>query len=101
MAFRIIITLEAANDLQSIHDYISQDSTENANQVASRILHSIDLLELFPYRTIVQRPRGKKGPTIRTVPIPPYIVYFRLAEESQTVIVLRIQHGARQTPRFD
>ena len=38
MAFRIIITLEAANDLQLIHDYISQDSTENANQVASRIL---------------------------------------------------------------
>ena len=48
--YRIILSPEAAADLEQIHAYISRESPENAVKVVERILDEIATLETFSHR---------------------------------------------------
>ena len=45
---KIIWSDLAIEDLKSIHDYISKDSTRYANEMIERIIQRVDQLENFP-----------------------------------------------------
>ena|SRR5947207_2507733 len=101
-AFRIILSPEAASDLQTIHDYIVQDSPQNAAKLIARILDEIDTLKAFPHRTVLPSQSKKLRYPVRTFPVRPYVIYFRVLDEQQAVRILTVRHGARRRPkRFD
>jgi len=97
--FRVILSPEAAADLEAIHAYISKDSAENAAKMVGRILDAIAKLETFPHRTVVEHQSKKIKHSVRSLPVRPYVVYFRVLDQQQAVIILTVRHGARRRPR--
>ena len=53
--FRIRLTQQALSDLEVIYASIAKDSPDNAARMIEKILNSIDLLQIFPHRTVVER----------------------------------------------
>jgi plasmid stabilization system protein ParE len=86
-------------DLQAIYDYISSASAEHARRMVKRLLDGIEKLCEFPHRTVLQHQNRKLNHPVRSLPIRPYIVYFRVIDQEQIVRVLTIRHGARRRPR--
>lgn len=89
-------SLPAWMDLEEIAEHIARDSPQNAAEMVRQILDSIEHLKTFPKRTIVSgQPAGTKNP-IRSLPVKPYIIFFRVLEEQRIVRILRVRHGSRR-----
>ena len=100
--YRILISKKVTRDLQSIFDYISNDSEQNAALMVERILGAIEHLKIFPHHNVVEGQHPRLKHPVRSLPIQSYIVFFRVIEEHQIVRVLRVRHGAmRRLKRFD
>lgn len=97
--YHIIISPEAANDLQSLHDYIGNDSPQNAAKTVGRILDAIGTLGIFPHRKVVEHQSAKTKHPVRSLAVRPYVVYFRVLDQQQAVRILSVRHGARRRPR--
>jgi toxin ParE1/3/4 len=97
--YRIRLSPEASADIHALHAYIAQDSPDNAADMVARIFASIDLLKTFPYRTAIQRQSKRVPHPVRTLPVEPYIVFFRVIDDQATVRILTVRHGARRRPR--
>jgi toxin ParE1/3/4 len=84
----------ARADIQSIHDYITQENPRIAAHVVGIIEKSTQRLAMFPLS-------GRRGTieTTRELVIPrlPYIVVYRLAEK--TVEIIAVFHAAQDKPR--
>lgn len=81
-------------DLQSIHDWIAEDSPRVADNVILRIDQSISLLESFPRI-------GRTGLVEETreisVPNTPYIVVYTEPDDYE-IWILRVIHGRQNYP---
>jgi len=100
--YRVIITPRAGVDLEAIYDYIARESAQNAAAMVTRILDALEPLKQFPHRTVVERQSRKLRHPVRSLPVPPYIVYFRVLDDQRVIRVLHVRHGARRRPRtFD
>jgi toxin ParE1/3/4 len=97
--YHIILSPEAASDLQALHDYIGLDSPQNAAKVVERILKAITSLELFPHRNLVQRESKKIKHPVRSLGVRSYLIYFRVIESEEVVRILTVRHSAQQRPR--
>jgi addiction module RelE/StbE family toxin len=97
--YEVRITGEAGSDLEAIHKYISGDSPQNADAVVDRLLNAIDSLERMPHRYRVYRRGSRRGRTIRSMPVPPFVVYYEVRDDERVVRVLTVRHGARRRPR--
>jgi len=82
---------EADEDLIDIWLYLAREASE---RVADRQLQDIDqacgTLQEWPYSG---RPRDELLPGIRSVPVHPYVVFYRVRNEA--VEVVRVLHGHR------
>ena len=97
--YRIVLARRAESDLSAVFDYLAHYSPKTAKAMIDKILRSIELLEGFPYRNVVSpQPSGAKS-AVRSLPIKPYVVFFRIDEEGSTVRILRVRHGARRPLR--
>lgn len=92
---RIRWTPQAAQDLESIRDFIAQDSQYYARLVVERILAAVDLLEDFPRagRAVPELRRENYRELIH----PPYRIVYRLEVEDR-VRVLTIFRASRMFP---
>lgn len=100
--YQVRISGEAASRLQEILDHIQPQSPQNAPLVIERLLHAIEGLSTLPYRYKVHRPNRTLAMIVRSMPVPPYIVYYRVLEEHALVRILTVRHGAQRHPRrFD
>jgi plasmid stabilization system protein ParE len=99
--YRVRLTPQALGDLEKIHADIARESPQNASSMIEHILDSIDLLELFPHRTVVERQPSSLRYPVRTLPVKPYIIYFRVIEDEKVVVVRHIRHGARRKPDME
>jgi toxin ParE1/3/4 len=99
MDYRLIISPEASEDLQALHGFIARDSPDNAARMVERILEAIEKLKLFPHRTVLERQNPKLKYPVRTLPVKPYVVYFRVIDEQGMIRVLKIHHGSRRRAR--
>ena len=100
--YRVIISPAAGKDLEDIFDHIGTASPRNAPAFVKRLLDGIDRLEDFPHRNVVGGHRRGLRQPVRSLPVKPYIVFFRVIEADHVVRVLRVRHGARRRPRrFD
>jgi addiction module RelE/StbE family toxin len=96
--YHILITPRALADLTAIFDYISQDSPRNAAKMIRTLLDAIDGLEILPYRFDVPRTGYVHGRQIRSMPVRPYLVRYRVEASTKIVRILRVRHGARRRP---
>ena len=87
-------TKAASQDLDSIHDYISQDNPKAAVDQVMRVLHVIEEhLSGNPWM-------GRAGRLFNTreyaVPGTPYIIIYQVTND--VLEILRVLHGAQQWP---
>jgi plasmid stabilization system protein ParE len=96
--YHVIIEPRASQDLISIYTYIEKDSPQNAKSVAQLLFDAIDSLEFFPRRYRVHRWRRNPLRIVRSMPVPPFIIYYRVLEHDHAVQVLTVRHGAQKQP---
>lgn len=92
MAFKIIWTSLAADDLEKVVQYISRDSHNYACGVAERVMAALDRVATFPNSAPVL-PEMPQRDNIRQVIVQSWRVIYRV--EPEAIRVLAIIHGAR------
>ena len=100
--YRIRLTKRALSGIEEIHHYIAANSPQNAALVVTELLEAIDRLELFPNRYPVYQGRRQPSQSVRRMPVPPFLVYYRVNDSIKAVDIISVRHGARRQPRrFD
>jgi toxin ParE1/3/4 len=95
---KLRFTPRAAQDLAGIADYIRAYSPAAAQQVRAAILQSLQNLVLFPQ---VGRAQTVKGVRKLVTQKCPYLVYYTVDEAGEEIIILTIQHPAREREHED
>jgi plasmid stabilization system protein ParE len=98
--YLVILSSEARDDLDAITAYIGRESSTNAAGFIDRLRTAAMSLDEFPHRFRVRKHRRREGVAIRAMPFWPYLIYYRIVEESGIVRVLTVRHGARRTPKW-
>jgi toxin ParE1/3/4 len=83
----------AADDLKSVHDYLSEHTPTRADTVVDRILAGIDALEQYPN---LGRPGRLEGARELVIARTPFVVFYRLRKNE--VEILGVLHAARKWP---
>jgi plasmid stabilization system protein ParE len=100
--YHVIISPKATQALSEICSYIEHESPANAALVATRLIAAIDSLEQLPHRYEVHEHRQDARKTVRSMAVPPFIIYYRIDDHVQSVRILSVRHGARRQPeRFE
>ncbi|WP_441236434.1 type II toxin-antitoxin system RelE/ParE family toxin [Bradyrhizobium sp. 930_D9_N1_4] len=95
---KLRFTPRATQDLISIADYIHAHSPQGALRVRAAILESLQNLVRFPGLGRPQKVEGVRKLVTRRYP---YLVYYKLDEEGGEVVILTIQHPARERGQSD
>jgi toxin ParE1/3/4 len=89
---KLVFDDRALGDLESIHQWIAQDSPRAAKAVVERIFASTELLASFPQMGRAGRDEGTRE---WVVPRLPYIVVYEVNEGQGEVVVVAVFHGAQ------
>jgi toxin ParE1/3/4 len=89
---RLVIRAKAADDLASIHAWISRDNVRAAHEMVRRIRARIGYLTT-PGLAYIGRPGRDEG--TRELIEHPYIVVYEVNEKRKEIIVLAVFHGAQ------
>jgi toxin ParE1/3/4 len=95
---KLRFTPRAAADIAAIADYIRARNPGAAQRVRGAILQSLQNLVLFPKVGRAQAVDGVRKLVIRKYP---YLVYYRVDEAEREVVILTIQHAARERENED
>jgi toxin ParE1/3/4 len=96
MAFKVIWTETAYEDLKGIVRYISIDNPDAAARLAKRMITHIELASEYPFSNRIVPEKGDE--TIREVLLKPYRIIYVIDDAQKTISVLRVWHGYRGTP---
>ena len=88
---------QAVRDVESIRDYIAQDSPRYAQLTIERIVASVERLQAFPQSGRVVPERG--DPAIREVIVGPFRVVYRY--RSGVVEIATVFRGSRRLPTIE
>jgi len=89
---KLVFDERALADLESIFDWIAQDSPASARIVIDRLFSSIELLVSFPFMGHAGRDSGMLE---WVVPRLPYIVVYQVDQAQDRVVVTGVFHGAQ------
>jgi toxin ParE1/3/4 len=95
---KLRFTSRAAQDLVAIADYLHAHSPHAAQHVRATILRSLQNLILFPKVGRAQSVEGVRKLVTRRYP---YLVYYTVDEASEEIVILTIQHPAREREHED
>ena len=98
-SFQVILSARAFADLDGIVDYIKADSPLNAARVLDRLWESMQSLKDLPHRYPVIAYLRDPERSVRRMPVPPYLVYYRIVENLGVVRILTVRHGRQRQPR--
>lgn len=96
MSYRVVVTPNAERDLDGIFRYIALENPAVARRFAQDLRRRIRTLASFPRRCARAPEDGLDGMEIRHMPHRQYRIVFGI--EENTVVILRIRHGARLSP---
>jgi addiction module RelE/StbE family toxin len=98
MAFQIIWSEQARDDLQSIVLFIAQDNPTVAESFGYRLMSKVDVLAQFPQigRVVPE----ENDETIREIILRPYRIIYKVLAEKQIIGIARIWHAARGEPEI-
>lgn len=93
MAFKVLVTECANEDLAQLVRYIARDNPQAAKRFGLALLEKLKLLENHPSlgRIVPER----SDPTLRELIHPPYRIVYRVKESEHLIEVIRFWHGAR------
>lgn len=99
MAFQIIWTQTAVEDLKEIVQYIALDNPDAAAKLAERIINCIENASILPFsnRSVPE----KKEESIRESILKPYRIIYQADLKRNVIHILRIWHAARGIPDID
>jgi len=95
---KLRFTPRAAQDLIDIANYIRESNPQAALRVRAAILESLQNLVLFPQVGRRQKVEGVRKLVTRRYP---YLVYYSADEAAEEIIVIAIQHPAREREHSD
>jgi toxin ParE1/3/4 len=98
MAYKLIWSPAARDDLHDIVTFISRDSRERAETFGFRLITETDKLQNFPeigrvvpeYRVLI----------VREIIVRSYRIVYRIDHERKLVEIARVWHAARGTPEL-
>jgi toxin ParE1/3/4 len=93
MAFQVLVTEIANDDLAALVRFIARDNPSAAEHFGFALIEKLKLLREQPLLGRVVPERG--DPTLREIIHRPYRIVYRVNETKQTVEVLRFWHCAR------
>jgi toxin ParE1/3/4 len=95
---KLRFTPRATQDLAAIADYIHAHNPAAAQNVRAAILGSLQTLALFPEVGRRQTVEGVRKFVTRKYP---YLVYYTVDQGDEEIVILTIQHPARQREYVD
>jgi toxin ParE1/3/4 len=95
---KLRFTTRATQDIADIAAYIREQNPSAALRVRTAILESLQNLVLFPR---IGRPQKIEGVRKLVTKRYPYLVYYTADEEAEEIIILTIQHPAREREHSD
>jgi plasmid stabilization system protein ParE len=98
VAFKIIWSWQARDDLREIVTFIAANNPPVAESFGLRLMAKVDLLEELPQigRVVPE----EQDENIREIILPPYRIIYRVLAESRTIAIVRVWHGARGEPEI-
>jgi toxin ParE1/3/4 len=98
MAFKIIWSLQARDDLREIVAFIAADNPTVAESFGYQFMSKVDLLANFPQLGRVVPEENDEN--IRELILRPYRIVYRVLPAQKVVAIARIWHGARGEPNI-
>ena len=98
MAFQIIWTQTAAEDLKEIVQYIALDDPDAAAKLAEHILIRIESASNLPFSNRSVPEKGEES--IRESILKPYRIIYETDTDREVIHILRIWHAARGIPEI-
>jgi plasmid stabilization system protein ParE len=98
MAFQIIWSATASEDLKEIVQYIALDDSNAAACLADRILSHIESASTLPFSNRLVPERADE--LIRESILKPYRIIYQVDEARKAIHILRIWHAARGMPEL-
>lgn len=98
MAFKIIWSEQARDDLQSIVLFIAQDNPNISESFGYLLMSKVDVLAQFPQLGRVVPEENDE--TVREIIFRSYRIIYKVLAEKQIVAIARIWHGARGEPEI-
>ena len=95
---KLRFTERAAQDLFDIADYVRERNPPAALRVRDAILESLQNLALFPHIGRQQTVESVRKLVTRRYP---YLVYYTTDDEAEEIVILAIQHPARDREHSD
>jgi toxin ParE1/3/4 len=88
----IVVAPQAREDLRETYDYIAKDNPNAASRV---LAHIVEVIGMLASESVTGREvRLKDGRRVKTWPVPPYRIYYRV--RGQELQVIRVYHQARR-----
>ena len=97
MAFQIIWSEQARDNLQAIVQFIAQDNSPVAESFGYRLMSTVDVLAQFPQISLVVPEENDE--TLRKIIFRPYRIIYKVLAEKEIIAIARIWHGAREIGR--
>src|SRR6266550_9421629 len=91
MAYRVVWSPRALDDVESIASYIARDSTVHASAVVTKIIRATRTLRQFPFADRIVP--EFEDETLRERFVYSYRIIYRI--QAQTVTVTAVIHGRR------
>lgn len=95
---KLRFTQQAKQDLDNIADYIRERNPEAALRVRAAIMRSLRTLAFFPRIGRLQSVRSVRKLVTRRYK---YLVYYMVEEATEEIVILTIQHPARNREHSD
>jgi plasmid stabilization system protein ParE len=99
MAFKVLVTYAANEDLAALVRFIADDNPPAAERFGLALIEKLKLLGDHPNLGRVVPERA--DPNLREIIYTPYRIVYRVREGERMVEVLRFWHGARGEPDLD
>lgn len=98
MAFKIIWSAQAREDLRDIVTFIAQDNPQVAESFGYQLMSKVDVLAQFP--RIGRVVPEEQDENVREIILRPYRIVYQIADQEQIIAVARVWHGARGEPEI-
>jgi plasmid stabilization system protein ParE len=99
MAYQIIWSQTAVDDLRQIVEFIAQDDAGAAAHLADHILRRIERTAELPLSNRVVPEKTEES--IREIILRPYRIVYQIDSLRQAIRILRIWHAARGVPDLE
>jgi toxin ParE1/3/4 len=99
MAFRIIWSQTAVEDLKEIVQYIASDDPDASAKFADRIIRCIETTSKLPFSNRIVPEKAEEP--IREAILKPYRLIYQVDSNRSAINILRIWHAAHGIPEIE